>query len=101
MKLRLKTNSDVQPTLQQGQSCEDFNNEHSNEFINLYGTIGYNITNHLLIGSTSVINGERVIFSAWPSCGTSTRNRVTSVNLELGPQHIDCDKCLKKLNKGA
>ena len=101
MKLRFSTKQDVQPTLKAGQSCEDFNKEHSNEYISLYGTIGYNITNHLLKASTCVINGERVIFSAWPTCGTSTKNRVTSVNLELGSQHIDCDKCLKKLNKGA
>jgi hypothetical protein len=98
-KLRLATNADVMPTMANGQNWEEFKKEVGLNKIELYGTIGYNTTIHVLRTTTYNINGEEVIFFSNPVCGTATRDRVTSINFKANQGHVNCEKCLKKLAK--
>ena len=98
MKLRLQTKGDVEPNFQDATcSYEEFAKQNGIEHLNVYGTIGYNSTIHLLSAFVYESNGEKIIMSAHPRCGTSTRNRVTCVDFKATLHDVNCEKCLKKM----
>ena len=105
MKIRLKTKNDIEPVYdykKYGYDMEKYNafvKKNGIKRVDVYGTIGYNPTIHLLSASTYVANGERIITSLPPACGTSTKNRVSSVDFKLSSKDITCEKCIKKINK--
>lgn len=101
MIVRLKTKADVIPTLPQGQSYEDFEKQYDIQYLPFYGSIGSNVTTHLLKCKTFLINGERVIDFVYSGCGVGYKYGGPILGNGLSVEHLNCAKCLKRLNKGA
>lgn len=98
-KWRFATDADVLPKFDGKGSYEEYQNEVGRKDFMTYGTIGYNMTIHALHSISYVINGEEVLFSTFSKCGTATTHRVTQIDRNAKIEHVNCEKCLKKLAK--
>jgi hypothetical protein len=99
--LRFINKLDIVPSCSEGQTPAEYSEMIGRRFVDCVGYFGANNVLHKLKVHTILVNGERVIDYIYSTCGTTFKYGQKKIVHEANQSHINCERCLKKMKKGA